>query len=280
MNPARTRFFFSIFSFLFFLLSGNAQSLLNGDFEKNTADGCIYNLENEDFNLIMEDVVAFGSNSEMDIHNDTCGYADVISNNWFVSLSQRPSGEIDQLSLRMDMPLTLGSSYRLTYFDWAETSGLNNIPLPLEIGLSTDSMIFGTLIHTSMPVEYEWTQQSVEFMATEAAQYITIRMAGASGLKGWTFVDGFELSPLTAVAEVGEAEVAIYPNPARDYIFIETDLDLKSIRIINAMGQEVKSFPHLDVFRNKLDLSGLGAGVYFLEIINEKNRVVRKIEKL
>jgi hypothetical protein len=280
MNPARTRFFFFIFSFLFFLLSGNAQSLLNGDFEKNTADGCIYNLENEDFNLIMEDVVAFGSNSEMDIHNDTCGYADVISNNWFVSLSQRPSGEIDQLALRMDLPLTAGGSYRLTYFDWAETSGLNNIPLPLEIGLSTDSMIFGTLIHTSMPVEYEWTQQSVEFMAPLAAEYLTIRMAGDSGLKGWTFVDGFELSPLTAVEEVEEAVVTVYPNPAHDFVFVETSLGLKSIRLFNALGQEVKSFPQLDVFKNELDLSGLGAGIYYLEIINKKNRVVRKIEKL
>lgn len=280
MNPTRTRFFFSIFSFLIFLLSGNAQSLLNGDFEKNTADDCTYNLENEAFNLIMENVVAFGSNSEMDIHNDTCGYADAISNKWFVSLSQRPSGEIDQLSLRMDMPLTAGSSYRLTYFDWAETSGLNNIPLPLEIGLSTDSMIFGTLIHTSIPVEYEWTQQSVEFMATVAAQYLTVRMAGDFGLKGWTFVDGFELSPLTAVEEIGEVAVAVYPNPAHDFVFVETSLGLKSIRLFNAVGQEVKSFPQLGAFKNKLDLSGLGAGIYFLEIRNEKNRVVRKIEKL
>lgn len=280
MNPARTRFFFFIFSFLFFHFAGNAQTLLNGDFEKNAADDCTYNLENEDFNLIMEDVVAFGSNSEMDIHNDTCGYADVISNDWFVSLSQRPSGEIDQLALRMDMPLTLGSSYRLTYFDWAETSGFDNIPLPLEIGLSTDSMIFGTLIHTSMPVEYEWTQQSVEFMATEAAQYITIRMAGDPGLKGWTFVDGFDLSPLTAVEEIGEVAVAVYPNPTHDIVFVETNFGLKSIRLFNVMGQEMKSFPQLDALKNKLDLSGLGAGIYYLEIMNEKNRVVKKIEKL
>ena len=255
--------------FLFFSpLMGNAQTLLNGDFENNTATGCTYNLENEDFNETMPHVFAFGNNSEMDIHTDGCGYAPLISNDWFVSLSQRPGGEVDALSLETDSPLSAGTTYRLSWFDWAETSGINNIPLPLQIGLSTDTFDFGEMISASLPLAQEWTLRMVEFAAPNNGRFITLRMAGNPGLKGWTFVDNFKLTPLTYIFENNKKDdLHIFPNPTADWLHLEAGFSIQCARLYDETGRVVKSFWPTGGSDFRFDLRGLKAGVYFLKII-------------
>ena len=282
MNSAKIPIFLSLFSFLLFAPSGNSQTLLNGDFENHSANDCAYNLENVEFNAIMQNITAFGNNSEVDIQTEGCGIFPTISNDWYVSLSQSPIGAIDQIALEIDQPLVEGTIYQLSYFDLADTSSnpvYSNVNMPIDIGLSNEPFSFGDSIHSSLPVPEVWTLQMLEFTAPNNGQYITIRMAGAPGLKGWNFVDGFKLSPLTAVEEPNKMEVNVYPNPVRDWVNIETDFTIQSIRLFNAMGQVVKDGQQVDDFFNKIDMGSMAAGVYFLEIMNEKGRVVERVEK-
>ena len=260
----------------------HAQAILNGDFENHSANTCAFNLENEEFNEMVENVYAFGSNSEMDIQTSGCGFADLISNDWFVSLSQRPTGPYDQIALALDMPLTEGTTYQLSYYDWADTTSnpqSANVPLPLQIGLSTDSTNFGEMIYSSLPEGHEWTWRTTEFTAPNNGRFITLRIYGANGLKGWTSVDNFVLTPPTHVVETYPFEAKVFPNPALDWIYVETKEAMKYIRVFNAIGQQLLSSDTLPFF-NQINLAGLSAGVYFLEIGHEHGRVVKRVEKI
>jgi plastocyanin len=51
------------------------------------------------------------------------------------------------------------------------------------------------------------------------------------------------------------------PNPAGGFLFLETDLLLESVTIVNTLGRPVLSWKNPG---NKLDLNGLAKGVYFI----------------
>jgi len=72
--------------------------------------------------------------------------------------------------------------------------------------------------------------------------------------------------------------VKIYPNPANDILFIETDnIQLKMITITNSLGQVVIVNIINDNNSYKLDVSGLSAGIYFLQIQTNKGMIMKNI---
>jgi hypothetical protein len=67
----------------------------------------------------------------------------------------------------------------------------------------------------------------------------------------------------------------IYPNPARDYIFVQSEFP-EEIRIFNSLGQEV----YHAVTGNKdhrIDVSNLPEGLYFLKTEGSKEATGRFI---
>lgn len=86
--------------------------------------------------------------------------------------------------------------------------------------------------------------------------------------------DGTGLSSISA-----EQMIRTYPNPTSDFLFIETDLlSPIEIRLCNPLGG-VEIEENM-VGRHQLDLSGLPAGLYFLEFQDlDKCRSVRRIIK-
>ena len=63
--------------------------------------------------------------------------------------------------------------------------------------------------------------------------------------------------------------IIVYPNPASNSFFIDTEAPLKSIRLFNALGQEVGI--SLDSF-NVVDVSKLSAGMYTIVLESEKGK--------
>ncbi len=71
------------------------------------------------------------------------------------------------------------------------------------------------------------------------------------------------------------SEVKIYPNPAKDFIAIDFVTPSKRTLIItNAIGQVLKSVENNSV-KTKISLKGFSKGIYFIEIIENENRVSR-----
>ncbi len=77
----------------------------------------------------------------------------------------------------------------------------------------------------------------------------------------------------TSVKEVEDEAISIYPNPAKEQLFIEGNLNLiKEVRIYDIAGHEVKILP---LKARAIDISGLEQGIYFVKA----GRFVRKLVK-
>jgi 3',5'-cyclic AMP phosphodiesterase CpdA len=71
--------------------------------------------------------------------------------------------------------------------------------------------------------------------------------------------------------------IALYPNPVKDELYIETDLDVKEINIYDIYGKQVKQVKGKPAF---IPVDELPSGVYFVKLfIEEGNVLVRKAVK-
>ncbi|SDW09262.1 Por secretion system C-terminal sorting domain-containing protein [Lutibacter oricola] len=71
-----------------------------------------------------------------------------------------------------------------------------------------------------------------------------------------------------------EESLSVYPNPATSqfHIKITNQLELKSISLINNIGQQV-----LVTSKNNIDVTNLNSGVYFVKIETDKGNTVKKL---
>jgi PKD repeat protein len=67
----------------------------------------------------------------------------------------------------------------------------------------------------------------------------------------------------------------IFPNPANNFIEIKTDLDYSSVSIMDVTGKTIK---HV-ISQNRIDISDLTNGIYFIKITGKENTVIRKFVK-
>ncbi len=178
-----------VFAVLFssFMLVCRAQTFLNGDFENNTAGGIDQiNLTNAAFNAMMPNNTAFGTYGDMDIIT-TATYSGLAqSGSWYVAFTGTGT---DMIAMELSAPLVAGNSYTISFYDRG-ASGY--VPYPFQIGQSTGSTSFGTVIYTApvAPTIGVWTQRIFTFTAPNSGQYITCTMT-AGGLGDWAHTDNF-----------------------------------------------------------------------------------------
>lgn len=70
--------------------------------------------------------------------------------------------------------------------------------------------------------------------------------------------------------------VRLYPNPVNDKLFIKSDNAIDSITIYNVSGQIIKQ---TEIFSNVIDVSGLNAGLYFINIKSDNRENIKKFIK-
>jgi len=79
-----------------------------------------------------------------------------------------------------------------------------------------------------------------------------------------------------SVGEFSAQGVKVYPNPAKDYINIDSNtLEVASVAVYDILGKNVLSQKGLN--NNRLDVSMLNNGVYFLQINANGNTTIKKI---
>jgi hypothetical protein len=97
---------------------------------------------------------------------------------------------------------------------------------------------------------------------------------------------GFYLDAVAVLKSVSSRVTAtdntinlVYPNPAKNKIFVRVDSQSeKSIRIIDVTGRLIKRVTDNDILSG-IDISELHSGIYFLEISENRNRSVTRIVK-
>lgn len=66
--------------------------------------------------------------------------------------------------------------------------------------------------------------------------------------------------------------VSIYPNPTSNYLTIESDLDYHTINIYNLSGKLVKTAER----NSQILVSDLSKGMYFIQLVADKNVITKK----
>ncbi len=82
---------------------------------------------------------------------------------------------------------------------------------------------------------------------------------------------------LYAEQEVGirdlvQLKVKVFPNPVANELTIQSDSEIKSIRILNVLGQVQTFFDGIDQQNTLIDLRYLETGVYFIQIEGKNNQ--------
>ena len=127
-----------------------------------------------------------------------------------------------------------------------------------------------------IPLEYDSLPQvdtlNITFDAGNAFGAPTV------GLGSILMVDALNLSYYhMGIKDVFQSNIHIYPNPASDYIYLDQPVPAcaTAIFIYDISGKRVNntSFnPSLENGKIKIDLRKLGNGLYFVEMINGKNK--------
>jgi hypothetical protein len=84
------------------------------------------------------------------------------------------------------------------------------------------------------------------------------------------------ISSLGIEGDASHSALSIYPNPASLVVNISTDETVRSVRVIDILGKSISVTNFTD---NKIDVSLLQSGVYFVEIKTEGNRYIKKFIK-
>lgn len=180
-----------------------AQNLvINGDFELNGAAPCDFNVENNAFAAKMPNCASFGSmpngagNGEVDIMTlGSCGWGlPAPSGLTKLGISGHALGNEDKVSMKLFSPLQVGATYTLSFSALAVITGFGDPTSgPVDVGLSQSATDFGTLLFSATPSQFAWTTYSLDFSATSAATYLTVR--GDQATETWNNVDAFSLVP-------------------------------------------------------------------------------------
>jgi PKD repeat protein len=113
-------------------------------------------------------------------------------------------------------------------------------------------------------------------------RYIATDKSGNVGKSSWRIVRVMECA--SGLAETGELEnaVAVYPNPNSGRFTVSFELESSgqvSVKVINALGQEVKTIDggNMSAGTLSIDLGNQASGVYMLHIIAGNKTAVKRV---
>ncbi|AWI26739.1 hypothetical protein HYN49_13015 [Flavobacterium pallidum] len=104
---------------------------------------------------------------------------------------------------------------------------------------------------------------------------ITVPSAQFVGQQGYipvsVYLQGNMTTPLST-SDINEASFTLYPNPANDYVTIQSDAQVKDVKLCNVLGQEILKGNS----GGQIDLSSLQSGVYIVQIRFADDKVAVK----
>lgn len=248
--------------------------ILNGSFENNTATGNTLNLTSG-WSTIVSDCFEVDGGSMDLITSNNCGIAS--DGNWYTTCSPQ-SGTWPYLafSFKLNSTLILGAQYTLT-FD-KRYCGPNSSAI--DIGISNDSTITGTPVHTFLaPLTNNWTQETYVFQAMLAAKYLTVNI-GVTGSTGIVGVDNFSLQAgVVAITELADRNFILFFNPSNSVLSVSFSsiVHKKNIEIFNAIGERIYSANLKQQTSKEINLAELSTGIYFVKIYDGERIYSEKI---
>ena len=76
------------------------------------------------------------------------------------------------------------------------------------------------------------------------------------------------------------AEISVFPNPATDVVYLQVNADLDQIfelKVVNLIGQTLLEDKISTNRRTEIDLRAFPPGVYFLQIVDGDNKIMKRL---
>lgn len=267
--------FISCFTFTLTL----SQSFINGDFEMTTSTQCDYNLADSVFNKKMLNVHAFGKKftfsnkhyGEMDILTNGC-FVEPQNGNWCVGLGVDTT--TDAIAIELTDKLTIGQSYKLSFYLYGNTSFGNGIA-PIEIGESENDSTFGIKIDSLNPISMEWRKCILNFKANQNSKFITVK--NILGIKAWNQVDNFHIEQITSsdnpTYQVNS--ISYYPNPTNNILHVRYGSNnITCIQVVDHIGKIVIQKKLSGMDESIINIQYLKAGIYYLRVVDNNNLIL------
>ena len=91
-------------------------------------------------------------------------------------------------------------------------------------------------------------------------------------------IEVFDANPVGLTDTETKSDWTFYPNPSHDFIYIDLGNSKPTVElnIRNSIGQIVLN-SSLRANNSKIDVSYLEGGVYFIELVTEKERSLKKL---
>jgi len=174
--------------------------------------------------------------------------------------------------------ITYATSNNTATYVLTNTSGYDSV-LILNLIINVSPLVTitqnGTVLSVTSSASYLWS-------SGEVTQNITPTVTGwhwcivtdANGCESeQAFYEVLHLS--TSVNDMLAEQIAIYPNPTKGFLVIDTDYLIEKVRIFNVHGSVVES----QFKENAIDVSNVSNGIYFIEIHTDKGLVRKKFIK-
>jgi len=72
--------------------------------------------------------------------------------------------------------------------------------------------------------------------------------------------------PAVGIQEIGNGQISVYPNPANDVVNIVSSNDIKTIEVLNYIGQTIYTNNNISLKKVELNVTSFKSGVYFVKI--------------
>ncbi len=203
-----------------------------------------------------------------------------------------------------------GSSASSRLKDWLDPNNTNpgyidgkdedctDFPLIVDYYVESTSVVVGTMVHfvnltlknpaysTSYLWEFEGVSQSSTTIVTSPNR--TFNQIGtfpvtltATNSNGDTDSKTIYITVSTNdIDELDNSGFEVYPNPSHNEVFVKlnnSEKGKRAVRIYNMTGQMVYSENSTVENESGIDVSGIPTGMYFIEVITEKNTYSKKL---
>lgn len=93
-----------------------------------------------------------------------------------------------------------------------------------------------------------------------------------------SFTDTVCISHAFGISEQGhQTTVRIHPNPARDHVYLYSEIPIVQLDVFSALGKKKKTINELPAGNHRIELAGLRNGVYLISVETEENQYVFKL---
>ncbi len=187
------------------------------------------------------------------------------------------------------------SDYSVTELGWSANVSCIETALPPIADFMADvtSIIEGESVQfadmsTNDPTGWEWTfeggtpaisgiQNPVVTYEIEGVYDVTLIVTNEAGSNTMVKEDYITVDHVTAITELDENMIRLFPNPASHTLNIITNKNTHHISLLNILGSLVLA-QSVNSSSFSIDISNLDAGIYFVKLFFGSETVVKKIQ--